>query len=276
MIKRIQINIFRGKSEYIFFEDNKMTTNSETANSEIDKWLKELEEISFLLNYYIQGILFLDDDELSYEGNRVNLFLFDLQRKNKLSFQCDSIEKVMKEVRNHCIAVKNLPADIQYVRVEECSNVVLSRLVLHKICTITQQYFLYNTVQLKIDLTLNVRTVKGTKPLFLKGKSQQILQPIVSVENFENIEKCLSEEEIEMFSGEDLINYGSSLCFHTGEYAFSFEILNMDRTIRSYIRVRSSVQSFWSSLKMIDIAGKQHLVITNLRIEDYDRNTFVI
>lgn len=275
MIRRLQINIFRGQSEYTFFGMNAVEYKM-TENNEIAKWLKELEEISFWFNYHIQGILFFDNNELSDENNRVNLFLFDLQRKIKSSFQCSSIEKVMEEIRNYCIAVKNLPSVINCVRIEECPNIILSKIVLLKICSITQQHFLYNTVQLVTDLTLNVRTMKGVKQLFLQGKSQPIIYPIFSVENFENIGKYLGNGEKELFFGEELINYSSSLCFHTGEYAFSFEIFNMNRTMRSYIRVRSSIQSFWSSVKMIEIAGETHLAITNLRTEDYARNTFII
>lgn len=275
MIKRLQIDIFRGQPKYIFFGINAVEDKL-IVNNEIDKWLKELEEISFWFNYHIQGIVFFDNNELSDENNRVNLFLFDLQRKIKSSFQCGSMEKVMEEIRNYCIALKKLPSVINCVRIEECPNVILSKMVLLKICSITQQFFLYNTVQLITDLTLNVRTMKGVKQLFLNGKSQQVIFPILSVENFENIDKCLENEKIELFFGEELINYSSSLCFHTGEYAFSFEIFNMDRTMRSYIHVRSSIQSFWSSIKTIEIAGETHLVITNLRIEDNARNTFII
>lgn len=249
----LQIEIFRNKVKYIIKSDKNGVECDDSIGDAIKKVLPMIDKrylIKIVGKYNESGAIF-------DKGNTLAVIILNCENYISQTFVVTSIEELKKTLINIEIADEIKDASLN---LNEYDYLIFSKEVFMNIVAITQQYCMENTIQLSNRIELEVFTPSGTYKMFDNGISYSIMEPILGLSNFNNIDMIVLNERRNLWACE-LNNCITSINMNTGEYTLSLVVKN-DVREKDIVRVRRDMKELWNELKICKYQEDKYFCIS--------------
>lgn len=179
-------------------------------------------------------------------NNGLTIDILDCKYKVSKKHRATSMDEmidIITNINSECVKRKALI-------IKNYNQIIFDKDVFMIILALTQQYFMLNVLELKNRMKLDVITPNGIEALIKEGKSVCIMEPIMGLSSYENLEIMNVDSEKTLWAI-NLNNCISSLNLTTGNYYFSFEVKNSNGEV-DIVRLERSCKEFWSNIKVCE------------------------
>jgi|GEM_PF-3131489 len=234
------IEVFDNKAKCIY-KTKKGSAECETLV--FDEIKRNLVNINTELFVKIYGT-FNANGIVFFPGNVLIIDIFDYQKKVRKKVAATSL----MELVNSLIYIDIKGVNRTSLSINNYTQILFEKEVFMTILALTQQYFMFDSLELEKPLNLTVNTSNGIQTLINEGKSSCIMEPIIGLNKYACIE-VMSIDSDRLLWALSMNNCFTSINFSTGDYFLSLEVKNANGDIDNIYLMRGC-KDFWNSIKV--------------------------
>lgn len=235
----LRIDIFNNRIKSIY----KVKLGSKKCQRDLEESIKEILpsiDEKLLITFY--GA-FDNEGNPFFFGNTLVVEIFDTKSKKRDKVFLGSKEKVYEVLTS---VKSTLPSNRTMKK--EKKVILFSPEVFMIILALTQQFFMFEEVKFDKKISLSVCTPMGKQSLIFEGKSNSILSPGMSIEDYVGFEE-MHDNESGMVTAIEINSIISAINVKTGYYSLNLEVEDSEGN-RDTVYVFCGCKEFWENLKL--------------------------